>query len=339
VSTGASQLRVRFSNAFGSAPLTLTSAHVALAAGGSAIKPESDRALTFHGQSSVTIPAGALMVSDPLAFALAPLSDLAVTVHFGSLPGELTAHPGSRTTSYVQNGDAVSAVDLPSAARTDHWWFVNGVDVLSKSDAGAVVTLGDSITDGRGTTTNGNTRWPDMLARRLQANKKTTGIGVLNQGIGGNRLLHDGLGPNALARLDRDVLAQSGVRWLLVLEGINDLGTRSAKAEEVIVAFEQIIMRAHAHSIRVYGSTIMACEGSPYFTPELEAARQAINAWIRTSGKFDAVIDFDAATRDPQHPSRLSTAADSGDHLHPHDGGYKIMADAIDLKLFTAPKR
>jgi lysophospholipase L1-like esterase len=157
----------------------------------------------------------------------------------------------------------------------------------------------------------------------------------LNQGIGGNRILHDGLGPNALARLDRDVIAQSGVRWLIVLEGINDLGTRSATVEELTAAFEQIILRAHAHGIRVYGATIMACEGSPYFTPELEADRQAINQWIRSSGKFDAVIDFDAATRDPQKPSRLAAAADSGDHLHPHDAGYKIMAGAIDLKLFA----
>lgn len=225
VSIGGKQLRVRFSNAFGTTALTMTSAHVALALGGSAIRPESDQGLTFHGQLSVTIPPGALMLSDPVEFDLAALSDLAVTVHFHDAPNDFTTHPGARATSYLQAGESVSAADLPTAARTDHWYFLNGVDVLAKSSAAAVVTLGDSITDGRNSTTNKNGRWPDQLARRLQANKSTADVGVLNEGIGGNRLLQDGLGPNALARLDRDVLAQSGVRWVIVLEGINDIGT------------------------------------------------------------------------------------------------------------------
>ncbi|HXY00141.1 MAG TPA: SGNH/GDSL hydrolase family protein, partial [Candidatus Limnocylindrales bacterium] len=210
--------------------------------------------------------------------------------------------------------------------------------------AGVIVTLGDSITDGRNSITNGNSRWPDYLARRLQADRHTKTIGVLNEGIGGNRLLHDRLGPNALARLDRDVLAQSGVRWLIVLEGINDLGTRKdaaarneqpATVADILAAYEQIILRAHAHGIRVYGATILACEGSNYFSPVLEADRQAINNWIRTSNKFDAVIDLDAATRDSQNPSRLSPDVDSSDHLHPGDKGYKKIADEINLKLFT----
>jgi lysophospholipase L1-like esterase len=344
VSIGGKQLRVRFSNAFGTTALTLTSAHVALAGGGSTIRPESDKALTFHGQSSVTIPPGALMFSDPVAFDLAALADLAVTVQLNGAPNDVTTHPGARATTYLQAGDSVSAADLPTAAQTDHWYFLNGVDVLAKSSGAAVITLGDSITDGRNSTTNKNGRWPDELARRLQANKSTTGIGVLNEGIGGNRLLHDGLGPNALARLDRDVLAQSGVRWVIVLEGINDIGTRvdarahneqAATAQELIGAYEQIILRAHAHNIRVYGATIMPYEGASYFNPDGEADRQTINNWIRTSGKFGGVIDLDAATRDVQKPSHLSASADSGDHLHPADGGYKIMGDAIDLKLFA----
>jgi len=344
VSIGGKQLRVRFSNTAGTTALSIASARVALAGGGSAIRPESDKALTFHGQPSVTIPAGAPMISDPVAFDLAALSDLAVTVHLQGAPNEITTHPGARATSYLQAGDSVSAPDLPTAARTNHWYFLSGVDVLAKSSGAAVVTLGDSITDGRGSTTDQNGRWPDALARRLQANRSTAGIGVLNEGIGGNRVLNDGLGPNVLARLDRDVLSQSGVRWLIVLEGINDMGTRAnararneqaATARELIGAYEQIILRAHAHNIRVYGATILPCEGSSYFSPDLEADRQAINHWIRTSGRFDGVIDFDAATHDPRKPSQLSAAADSGDHLHPADAGYKIMAEAINLKLFA----
>ncbi len=344
VSIGGRQLRVRFSNAFGTTALAMTTAHVALARDGGVIRPETDKALTFHGQLSVLVPPGAPLFSDPVDFDLPPLADLAVTIHFHEAPNDVTTHPGARATSYLQAGDRVSAADLPEAARIDHWYFLNGVDVLAKSSAGAAVILGDSITDGRNSTTNKNTRWPDTLARRLQENKRTASIGVLNEGIGGNRLLLGGLGPSALARLDRDVLAQSGVRWVIVLEGINDLGAgasarargeRAPSAQALIGAFEQVILRAHAHNLRVYGATLLPYEGSFYFSPEGEAARQTINHWIRTAGNFDGVIDMDAATRDPQKPSRLSAAADSGDHLHPADGGYKIMADAIALKVFA----
>ena len=344
VSLGGKKLRVRFSNAFGKDPLTFTSAHVAVSAGASAIQPQTDKQLSFNGSPSITIPAGALMVSDPLSFDLPALSDLAVTIHLNDAPAAITAHPGSRTTSYLQSGDEVTAAELPKAATVEHWYFLNGVDVSGGASSASIVTLGDSITDGAKSTTNKNGRWPDALARRLQQNKGTAQIAVLNEGIGGNRLLRDGSGPNALARFDRDVLAQSGVRWLIVLEGINDLGTRAnartrgeqaATLEQMIGAYEQIILRAHAHNIRVYGATILPYEGAFYFTPEGEADRQAINKWIRTSGKFDGVIDWDAATRDPQHATRLSAAADSGDHLHPADGGYQIMGDAVDLKLFA----
>jgi lysophospholipase L1-like esterase len=343
VSIGGDQIRVRFSNAFGVTPLVISSAHVALGAGGSAIKPESDKALTFANQPSVTIPAGALVYSDPVDFALAPLSDLVVTIHAAAAPNGITTHPGSRETSYLASGDLVSAATLPAPAQTDHWYFLNGIDVLARRAAATVVTLGDSITDGRGTTTNGNGRWPDDLARRLQANITTANIGVLNEGIGGNRILHDGLGPNALARFDRDVLAQDGVRWLIVLEGVNDIGTiataatrneKPATPQDIIAAYEQIIPRAHAHGIRAIGATITPFGGSFYSSPAAEAARQTVNTWIRTSGKFDAVIDFDAALRDPNNPTHLLAAADSGDHLHPADAGYKMMADAIDLTLF-----
>jgi lysophospholipase L1-like esterase len=272
------------------------------------------------------------MLSDPAEFESAPLSDLAVTIRVKDPTSAITGHPGARCTSYVQAGDRVTEPDASNAACMPHWYYLCGVDVEA-DNASAVAILGDSITDGRGSPTDGNGRWTDHLARRLRE-REGAAVGVLNQGLGGNRVLNDGLGPSALARLDRDVLAQPGVRWLIVLEGINDLGTRSASARDLIAAYDQIIVRSHARGIRVYGATLLPCEGSSYFTPELEAARQVVNAWIRGSGRFDAVIDFDAATRDPQKPTSLSAAVDGGDHLHPGPEGYKIMAMYVDLKLF-----
>ncbi len=347
VSLGGKTVRLRLSNAFGRSALTLLSVHVARSAGGSALQAGSDRALRFGGAETITIPEGAMVVSDPLDLDLAPLSDLAVTVRLRGAPVEVTGHPGSRTTSYFEPGDAVSSPDLPAAVRVDHWYFLAGIDVMTKASAGAVAILGDSITDGRGSTTNGNDRWPDVLARRLQANRKTSEVAVLNLGIGGNRLLRDNLGPNTLARFDRDVLAQPGVRWLVILEGVNDIGTAvgarlkgepAATAGDVIGALAQVGARARAHGIRVYGATIMPFEGfSAYFTPEAEADRQAVNAWIRERGRFDAVIDFDAVTRDAGQPARLSAAVDGGDHLHLSAAGYRRMGESIDLALFAAP--
>jgi lysophospholipase L1-like esterase len=348
VSIGGQRLRVRFSNAFGRTPLMLHAARIARPAPAGAIQPGSDRALTFQGRTSVTIPEGALVVSDPVDFQLSPLSDLAVSVHVRDARADVTGHPGSRTTSCLQSGNAVSLPGLPAAVRVDHWYFVSGVEVLADRSVGAVAILGDSITDGRGSTTNGNDRWPDNLARRLQSANPARPAAVLNLGIGGNRLLRDGLGPNALARLDRDVLAQPGVRWLIVFEGINDIGTRSgatakgepaATADDIIGAYEQIVARARARGILVYGATIMPFEGfgyADYYTPENEGIRERVNAWMRTSGVFDAVIDFDAVTRDPERPSRLAASVDGGDHLHPSAEGYRIMANAVDLALFAA---
>jgi lysophospholipase L1-like esterase len=293
----------------------------------------------------VTIPEGASVVSDPLDFDLPPLSDLTLSVYLRGAPVSVTGHPGSRTTSYLQPGDAASAPAMVGAATVDRWYFLSGIDVVAGPGASAVAILGDSITDGRGSTTNGNDRWPDNLARRLSANRATAEVAVLNHGIGGNRLLRDGKGPNGLARLDRDVLSQPGVRWLIVLLGVNDIGTAAgarargeagATSDDLIAAYEQVVQRAHGHGIRVFGATILPFEGfSAYFTPEAEADRRRVNDWIRTSGVFDAVIDFDAATRDPASPSRLAPAVDGGDHLHPSAAGYKVMADAIDLALFA----
>ncbi len=333
VSLGGKRLRVRFSNAFGTKPLTILTAHVAGYAGDGAIRAEGGKPLTFGGRVSVTIPTGAPMVSDALEFELAPLSDLVVTLRVKDPARAVTGHPGARCTSWLTRGDALLEPVLPKAARTQHWYYLCGVDVEAPSETAAVAVLGDSITDGRGSPTDGNGRWTDHLARRLQE-RGGAAVGVLNLGLGGNRILNDGLGPNALARLDRDALAQPGVRWLIVLEGINDLGTRSATARDLIAAYDQIIIRCHARGIRVYAGTILPCGNSFYFNPGLEAARQEVNAWIRNSGRFDAVIDFDAATRDPQKPPNLSAAVDGGDHLHPGPEGYRIMAGSIDQRLF-----
>jgi lysophospholipase L1-like esterase len=334
VTLGGKWIRVKFSNSFGGAPLSIKSAHVALFAGGAAIKPESDKALAFSGQPSITIPVGELVISDPIPFDLAPLSDLVVTIHVIDPTRAITGHPGARCTSYLLAGDHVSDANLPGAATTEHWYYLSGVDVVAKKSARVVAILGDSITDGRNSFENGNGRWPDNLARRLQADRKTRNVAVLNQGIGGNCVIRGGLGPTALSRLDRDIFSQSGVHWLVVFEGINDLGSHFTHAQDLIAAFQQIITKAHAQGLKVYGVTITPCGGSFYYSPQLEADRQAINTWIRTSGQYDAVIDFDAVARDPQNPSHLLASVDGGDHLHPSNEGYKILANSIDLKLF-----
>ena len=349
LSLGGSEIRVRLSNRFGTQPYHVSSVHVAQVASRTAgtIKPETDKALTFSGTSDVTIPMGADYVSDPLVYPVAPLSDLAITLHTDLPPSEQTGHPGSRATSFFVHGDQVSAAELPNAHKIEHWYFIAGVDVPAAPDATAIVTLGDSITDGHGATTDGNDRWPDVLAKRLQSNTGTRNINVLNHGIGGNRLLLDGLGPNALARFDHDVTAQAGVRYLIILEGINDIGTLAREHEvpaaehnglvrHMIGAYEQMIARAHTHGIKVIGATILPFAGSGYYHPggTSETDRQRVNEWIRTPGHFDAVVDLDRVTRDPQQPDRLLPAYDSGDHLHPSPAGYAAMAEAIPLSLF-----
>ncbi|WP_420140477.1 SGNH/GDSL hydrolase family protein [Sphingomonas sp.] len=340
-------VRIRFSNAFGSEPLTIDGAHVAraVAAGSARIVAGSDRALTFDRRPSVTIPAGADYLSDPVALDVAALSSVAVSVMLAAAPKQQTGHPGSRTRSFYQPGDQLAATDMSAARPIEHWYLLSGVEVDASPRAAAIITLGDSITDGRGSTTDGNDRWPDLLADRLQDSPKTRALSVVNVGIGGNRLLLDGIGPNALARFDRDVLARPGVKAVIVLEGVNDLGTltreRAATRDEhraligrMIAGYRQIIARAHAHGVRVIGVTIMPYMGMDYYHPDAanEADRQAVNAWIRTSGAFDAVADLDAATRDPARPDRLLPAYDSGDHIHPSPAGFKAMAAAIDLK-------
>ena len=348
---GGAEVRIHLSNRFGTSPLHFTCVHIAqpVSSASGRILTATDTALTFSGHAQVTVPAGADYISDPVAFSVAALSDLAITLHMDLPPSEQTGHPGSRATSYLVHGDLVSALDLPDAKKVEHWYFISGVDVAATPRAASVVVLGDSITDGHGATVDGNNRWPDLLARRLRADPATQTLAVLNQSIGGNRLLLHGLGPNALARFDHDVLAQAGVRYLIVLEGVNDLGMLAREGEVpqsehealvrgILASFAQIITRAQTHGIQVIGCTILPYVDSNFYHPgpNHEADRQAVNEWIRSPGHFDAFIDFDRVMRDPEHPDHLLPAFDSGDHLHPSPVGYAAMAEAVPLSLFTS---
>lgn len=334
-------LRVRLSNAFGTAPLAIGGASVAHSPDNKGTAVESLHPLTFDGARSVIIPAGADMLSDAVTLTTPAFADIAVSIHYTAAPPVQTGHPGSRATSYLAPGNQVDAPMLTGATTADRWFNLSAVDVRNCEAKPVVLALGDSITDGRGSTTNGNDRWTDVLARRLNGR-----AAVINRGIGGNRLLLDGLGPNALARLERDVLSVPGVTHLIVLEGINDLGTstRDAPMDEaghkalvaqMIGAYRQIVERARTHRIKVIGGTIMPFMGFSGYHPDAanEADRQAVNAWIRAPGNFDAVVDFDAVTRDPAHPDRLNPAYDVGDHLHPNPAGYKAMGEAVPLKF------
>lgn len=342
-SIGGKRLRVRFSNIFGTSPVEMKSVHIALnpsAMTSSTIDPATDKALTFGGAKSVVMPAGKDVWSDPIAFDLPPLTNLAITIYYGETsPRAITGHPSSRNASYLLPGNAVTSTNMPGAIETEHWYNIEDVDVMADRSYGALVTLGDSITDGRGSTTGGNNRWPDDLAVRLHTNAPTAQVSVVNTGIGGNGIFR-GLGPSAKERFDRDVLEQSGVRWLIIFEGVNDIGgargQRAATlATNLVAAYEEFIAKAHAHNLRVYGATITPCGGSFYDRGTHEAIRETVNTWIRTNHLFDAVIDFDATVRDPAEPRKLLPAYDSGDHLHLSPKGYHAMADSIDLNLFA----
>lgn len=339
VTLGGKHLRARFSNAYGTNSVTMNSVHIALAAGaGSAgsgnLDPATGRMLTFGGSPSATIPPGEALLSDPFDYDLPPLTNLAVSIYFGDISSNtINGHPGSRTTSFIQPGNAVLAASLPGAAKTAHWYIITGIEVLADASSGAIVTLGDSITDGRGSTTDANNRWPDDLARRLHTNTPTAGVAVINMGIGGNGVF-GGLGPSAQARFDRDVLDQSGARWLIVFEGVNNIGG-GASAQGLTNAYAQFVDKAHGRNLRAYGATITPFGGHGYYTPAHEAVRQAVNTWIRTGGKFDAVIDFDAVVRNPVTLTSLLSAYNSGDDLHLNPAGYRAMADSIDLTWFT----
>jgi lysophospholipase L1-like esterase len=349
VTLGGPRLRIRLSNIFGTAPLRIDSVHVARTAGGDSARILPGGAvISFAGRGEVVIPPGAEITSDPVAFALPPLATVAVTMHVAEPPARQTSHPGARATSWLLPGDHAADPDLPGAEGVEHWYLLSGIDVEAPAGAGAIVALGDSITDGRGVSRSGNNRWPDVLAERLQADPRTRDLAVLNHGVGGGRVLDDGAGPNALARFERDVLSQPGVRYLILLEGVNDLGTltrdvpatpeaHAALVRRLTAAYAEMVRRAHERGIVAIGGTIIPYGGFALYHPAEanEADRQAVNAWIRAPGHFDAVVDFDALMRDPAHPDRMRAEVDSGDHIHPSLAGYRAMAEAVPLALFA----
>ena len=347
-SVGGDSLRIRLSNAYGTKTLDLGSVRVAVRSAESAITAGSDREVTFGGRTAVSIPANAYVISDPVNLRAPIAGDLAISIF---VPGASTGagiHYAAQQTSYIATGNQTAAPSLPNATKITSWVFLSSVEVLNAESAATLVAFGDSITDGARSTVDANQRWPDVLAARL-LRVHGPRIGVLDAGIGGNRILHDPadnrFGVNGLARFDRDVLAQPNVKYLVILEGINDLGhpgqsapaSETVSAEDIIAGLKQMIARAHEKGIKVFGATLTPFEGTTipdYFTPEKEVKRKAINEWIRDGRAFDGVVDFDRAIRDPQHPGRMLAKYDGGDHLHPGDAGYQAMGEAVDLALF-----
>jgi lysophospholipase L1-like esterase len=342
-SLGGSRLRVHLSNTFGTAPLSIGAAHVAFHGTDSSIVPGSDRPLTFSGQASVVIPAGAEMVSDPVSLDVPKLSELAVSVFVPSDTGPASAHSlGLHTTYISKEGDFTAAPEITEPTTSQSWYWISAVDVMAPANAGAIVAFGDSITDGATSTPNTDRSWPSVLAQRLQADRATADIAIVNEGISGNRVLGDGAGVSALARFDRDVIALAGVKWVMIMEGINDIGLgarqHTVDADMLIGAMKQMIDRAHTHGIKVIGCTLTPYIGAAYASDEGEPMRVALNTFIR-SGAFDAVVDYDQITRDPNNPTQLLKDFNNTDHLHPNDAGYKAMADAVDLSIFSAKSR
>lgn len=344
ITSGGGAIRLRISNAFGNAPLEIRGVHIAKASSlaSSQIDVATDKPVTFNGAADVTIPAGADYLSDPLAIGVSNFTTLAVSIHFAGLPQRQTGHPGSRATSYFAPGNQLGDADLRDARTVDRWYYLDGIDVAPSNAPAGIAVVGDSIVDGHGVVSNTNTRWTDYLAERLKGR-----LAVLNVGIGSNCLAESCVGPTVPARLDRDVLSRSGVRYVIVLEGVNDLGmlTRDApvsaeahraSVQRMIGALAQATKRAHERGIKLIGATIMPYGGSGYYHPSAanDADRAAVNAWIRKPGNVDAVIDFDALMRDPAHPNKLKREFDSGDGLHPSPAGYRFMGTIVPLSLF-----
>lgn len=327
VSVGGDVLRLQLSNEYSKTPVEIKSVYIATACDSCLIDKKSAKYLTFGKKRNVTIEAGKAVMSDAVKFDLKPLQRLAITVNYGSTPKEATSHLGSRTTSYIIKGTSKPGSDFSNAMKVDHWYNISAIDISSE-DKSAVAVLGNSITDGRGSTTNMQNRWTDVLATNLQAEGKN--LGVLNLGIGGNCVLNGGLGTPAMQRYDRDIIAQRGVSAVVIFEGVNDIGSINGNSEamtaKLIDSYKQLAQKAREHGYKVYGATITPFGGHSYFTFFREAARQAVNEWIRTSGTFDGVIDFDKLMRDPSEPSKLKADLQE-DWLHPNAAGYKVMGE------------
>lgn len=342
VSVGGKRIRVELSNMIGAQPLEVGAANVAIHKGGGEIADGTNRVLKFGGSASVVIPAGAIIVSDPVDLEVAPLSDLAVSLYLPHDTGVPANHNVGLHSAYILKGNTVNSRSMPDASKMLAYVWLAAIDVSAPRGAFTVVAFGDSITDGFATTTDANLAWPTLLAKRMKENKATQNVAVVNQGISGNQVLRDGAGISALARLDRDVLTRLGVKWVILLEGINDInlrtrpnGSNPLTAEELIWGYKQIIERCHAHGIKVMGATITPSVGVPTYSDAGEQVRVAVNSWIRAKGNFDAVVDFEEVLRDPQNPAKIRPELDPGDHIHPNDRGNQIMADAFDLGVFT----
>jgi len=350
-SIGGSQARVTFTNAYGTEQLTIGAAHLAVRDKDANIVAGSGKPLAFGGRPSMIIPPGASIISDPVAVNVPQLGDVAIDVF---LPGDtsgnnspLTLHVGAWQTNYVSTpGNHAGMTTFPVQTTAASYYFTARLDVLAPASTASIVTFGDSITDGTNSTPNTNNRWPNHLATRILAQATGPKFGVLNGGISGNRVLSDGLGVSALQRFDRDALDQPGVTNVVVLEGINDVGLASGRipglprrdpaptAEDIIQGHKQLIARAHMRGLKIIGATLTPYEGARYFTPEGEQVRQAVNQWLRTSNAYDGLIDFESALKDPANPTKFLPKYDSGDHLHPSDLGYQVMADTVKLELF-----
>jgi lysophospholipase L1-like esterase len=349
LSVGGNRVRIRLSNETGTQPLVIGSAHVAVAGREKGtIDPSTDHALTFAGSPKTSVSPGSPVLSDPVDLPVQPLTKLAISLYLTRDTGSSVMHLLGEETGYLSSsGDETGEVTIGDASTVAERYFLTRVEVTSSTNAGTIVALGDSITDGRGSTPDADRRWPDRLAERL--NEQGLRLGIVNAGIAGNRLLHDlpemVCGPSALSRFDRDVLSVAGVKFLIIFEGFNDithpiandLPEQTITTEQLIGGLKQLIARAHDHQIKVIGATELPCEGTSFYSAEIEAKRQTLNQWIRIGKAYDAVIDFEAVVRDPNHPTRVRPDYDSGDHGHLNDAGYRAMAEAIDLKLFTAP--
>jgi lysophospholipase L1-like esterase len=341
VSLGGRRVRVELSNMLNAQPLEIGAAHLAIAKAGGEIAGGTDRILTFGGSATFTIPPGVVAVTDPVDLEVAPLADLAVSVYLPHDTGVPASHTVGLHTGYISKGNVAGSRSMLEPTALFAYAWLAGIDVAASSGAYTIVALGDSITDGFATTRDANLAWPALLAKRLKENQSTQQVAVVNQGISGNQVLRDGAGISALARLDRDVLTRPGVKWVILFEGINDINLRTRPGganplttEELIGGYRQIIERCHAQGIQVMGATLTPSLGVPTYSDHGEEIRVAANRWIREKGNFDAVVDFEAVLRDPQHPAKLRPELDPGDHIHPNDAGNQMMADAFDLQIF-----